>query len=514
MKGLYVDVPDASALIKGFDSLLGLESCLAFHRHDLIGDVVVSYHSHDWPHGPIFTDPSRQLFAAASGWFSFKGRFGDLRGLALALSDARTHDQASRVLAGIDGGSFALLLVEPNGYRFISDPFGLHPHYISRTLGRVRLAPSPFFVKGTGVIDPAALRILDRMNHLVGNLTSYVGVERLPPGAIVDQAGAYFYFDYTPTQFDPAEVIKELGAVSDMFADRSKLLPLSGGLDSRLLLATGSFERGFTFGPSDKGDRPIARRFRKRFTKDYDEFSFLDLEYPQQLMTAADMMFDGVCPQPFREILAAFVRLVRRWGSGLAMFDGYLGDVMTRWSWLNVPTLRNQLLRPFPMLRLSGAQDSELLRQRYAPVDPSDYRLVVEAYAAMPVGRSLEPLRRLLLFEILYGRGARYIVNGNCIMAGQFFTCVQPFFFPKIFRCLFAMDLRRGLGLNALHDLWKRLPKDLRQTRTLQGYAPGYPAQLSRLLWFKSGVLKKLQPRLFQDYNDELCHVRWEISGN
>jgi len=512
VKGLYVNIPEASAQIEKFDALLGLKPCLASLHHDQVGDIVVSYHSLDWPGGPVFTDPSLQLVAVASGWFSFRGRVGDLRGLALALSGTPTHDLASRVLSDIDGGAFTLLLIDSSGFRVISDPFGLYPHYINRAMKGLNIAPSPYFLKGSASADPSALRILGRMNHLIGNLTSNADVERLPPGAIVDQKGAHFYFDYTPTEFDPKEIIQDLCAATDLFRTRNRLLPLSGGLDSRLLLATGSFEYGYTVGPTDHGDRPIARRFRGRFTKAYDDFSFLQLEYPQRMMAAAKLMFEETCPKPFREMLAVFARVRGHWGSGLVLFDGYLGDVLTRWSWLNLATRRDQLLRPFPTLRMIGSRDYTILRQRYATVETEDFHTIADAYATMPVGRTLEPFHRLVLFEMLYGRGARYIVNGNSIMAGQFFTSVQPFFFPRIFRRLFAIDSNSGLALSALHDLWKHLPKDLRMTRTLDGYAPGYSPLLNRLLSFQNSIMKRLRPSQFQDYGDELKQVQWEAT--
>lgn len=510
MKGLYLNIPNAAALIQCVDHLLGVETCVASAFHGAAGEVVISHHPADWPDGPVFSDPSRELLGASSGWLSFRGKAGDLRALVLALSNAVTDEEKSRVLEDVDGGSFVLLLAQGSHFRIISDPFGLHPHYVRRAPGPVRLAPSPFFLKGAAAADQDQLLILDRMNHLVGDSTAYPDVTRVPPGAIVDRDRAHFYFDYTPTVFEPREIVKDLGSIARSFEGRRRVLPLSGGLDSRLLLATGTFECGFTFGPQDRGDRPIARRFADRFDQGYDEFSLLDLEYPGRLAVAAKVIFDGTCARPFRELLSVFARLVENWGGDSIFFDGYLGDVLTRWSWLNVPTLRDQILRSLPGLRIAKARDIELLRQRYAEVPPDSYRKVLDAYSQMPVGRHLDPLRRMVLFEILYGRGARYIINGNGIMAGQFFTSVQPFFFPRVFRRLFAMTPRAGLGFDGLRELWALLPSDLSHARNLEGYAPAWPAEISRVVWFVNTVLRKLAPRAVRDYGDELRQVRWE----
>jgi hypothetical protein len=512
LKGIYVNVPDAADRIAAFDHLLGIESCIAVERRAGLGDIVISYRSSDWPHGPVFSDPSNNLFAAVSGWLSFRGRLGDLRGLALALFDAKTDAQRSAVLTGIDGGSFVLLTGDPSGYRIITDPFGLHPHYVCGPSATPRIAPAPSFLKSPPTNESASVPILKAMNHAVGNHTGYAGIERIPPGAIITGSECYYYFDYTPAGFDPGELIQELRFASELFAERKRLLPLSGGLDSRLLLATGSFDLGYTFGPSAHGDRPIARQFRQYFTDGYDEFSLLDLEYPATLKKAAAIMFDGLCPHPFSEILAVFRRLSRRWGADLVLFDGYLGDVLTRWSWLNMATRRDQLLRPFPAIRLRGASAGTILRQRYGTVTDNAYEIIADAYANIPVGQNLDPLRRLIIFEILFGRGARYIVNGNSIMGGQFFTSVQPFFFPKVFRRLFAIDPRNGVGLNALHQLWKTLPLSMRRPRTSDGHVLAYPPVVNRLFTLQHAVLKKLLPGRFQDYGDELPHIPWKTA--
>jgi hypothetical protein len=70
--------------------------------------------------------------------------------------------------------------------------------------------------------------------------------------------------------------------------------------------------------------------------------------------------------------------------------------------------------------------------QRYAAVETEDFLAIADAYAAMPVGRTLEPIYRLLLFEMQYGGGGRHIVNGNSVMARQSFTTVQPLFFKNL----------------------------------------------------------------------------------
>jgi hypothetical protein len=273
-------------------------------------------------------------------------------------------------------------------------------------------------------------------------------------------------------------------------------------------LATGSFDYGFTFGPEGSGDRPIARSLRHYFKRDYDAFSLSDLRYPDRLAKAADVMFDGICPAPFREILAAFERLVSHWGSGLAFFDGYLGDVLTRGTWFNLPSIADRLIRPFPGLRLWRANPDAILRSRYAELDDEAYREVVDSFDAMGEGLEVPPLTRVLLFEMLYGRGARYIVNGNATMAGQFFTPVQPFFFPSIFRQLLAIPPYELLSFRALHALWRRAPDDLRRLPTLDGYAPSWPPAMSRVTWWLHSLLGRLKPS--QTYSDELRLVSWE----
>ena len=508
MKGLYVNIPYATSLVAAFDKLLGVRSCTGTFCHPSIGTIVLSFRPSDWPDGPAFESPDRQLLAIASGWLSYRGRLGALRDLVLALANTDSSEDVITVLRGIDGGAFLLLIADRRGTTLITDPFGLHPHYIRRDSPLLQLAPAPSFLRTEETLPDSPMSILiNRLNHPVGDRTAFADIVRLRPGRIHRGNRSDAYFPYEPLPFHVDAIWEEFRRLRACFARRPTLLPISGGLDSRLLLASGPFDYGFTFGPEHTGDRPIAKAFRRHFTRGYDSFSLTDLQYPKRLAEAARLMFDGVCPMPFAEILAVFSRVALNWGSDCVLFDGYLGDVLTRGSWFNLPSWCDRVMRIFPRLRVSRLRADTTLRRRYAAVDDETYHEVARAFEDMTEGASCPPLTRLLLFEILYGRGARYIINGNGIMAGQFFTSVQAFFWPGIFRRLLSLSPYDLVSFRALRALWASAPPDLRSAVSLDGYAPIWPPSLSRLGWLVVALSRSVTVR--RTYSDELPLITW-----
>lgn len=507
MKGLYLNVEGARARVERLARTIGAPTAIATASHDDLGEVLVDHHPADWPGGPVLDDPGTDLFAAASGWFVFRGRLGDLDGFARAFAAAAEKNVEAQVAREVSAGEFVLLLVAGGERYLVTDPFGLHGHYFvdGDTFGT--LAPTAAHVKGDRGTDPVPAAIVRKMDRLYGNLTAYTGVERLEPGAIITQTGVERYFDYSAPGGELADVPALLAKGLEPFAGRTRVLPLSGGLDSRLLLAACGAEKGYTFGPADTGDRPVARLFADRFD-DYWELSFLELEYPERFQEACRMLLDGTMHAPFNELLVVNARLFERWGDGCVLLDGFCGDVLQRGTYLTCGGVRGSLAKLVPWLTTRDFDPMTVLRGRTAALSDEEFELVARTYRETTGGWTMDDLHKLLLFEIVYGKGTHLTTQGG-IMAGQYFTNVRPFFVHEVFRALFSADLADAMNHRTLAAIWSKVPPEYTGPRTYSGYRPTGHPHLGRasMLVHKALARWGLGPTV--NYTSELGSVVW-----
>ncbi len=508
MKGLYLNVPSARQQIQELSDLLQVPPTLATATHQG-HEITVNYHPGDWPAGPLFRDASAGLTAAASGWFVYRGKLGDLEGLARSFEQARSSAERQRVLADMDAGAFVILLLAADRATLITDPFGLHPHYYCTPDPFARIAPSPHFIRGEQPYDERWHAALQAQDHLFGNLTAYAGIQRLEPNAILTREECTRYFTYAPAGTPETEIPRVMHDALARFTGRRRILPISGGLDSRFLLACGEFDYGYTYGPRDTGDRPVARRFARKFT-DYYEFSLLDHEYPQSLRAAATRIFDGVCARPFAELLPIYLALHRRWGPGCQFFDGYVGDVLQRATLLTSGGLRGSLAKLFPVLTLRRFDAVRLLRRRYAHIGRQAFANLVEIYREKTGAWDLDEPRKVLLFELIYGKGARHALNGGTILSGQYFATLQPFVLPPVFRAFWGISPHDALTYRAIRRIWRTLPREFADVPTYSGFKPIWNHDRARAtMLVVKGLSKVSLCRRAIAYDRERSQVRW-----
>ena len=509
MKGLFVNIPNAIKAIQTFDVALGTESTLDYVR---VGkhEIVANNSAEDWPQGCVYEDKAVALTVVAAGWLIFRGKFGNLSELASAIGNTSSDSQVDHLLSEIDAGAFIIFIRRGVDFSIITDPFGLHPHYCLDGAPLKGMAPSPTFLsKG---LKPDALRvsILSKMNHLFGNYTTYARIERLEPGSVNMGARHRRYFDYSPQEVTGVEIIAALRQTLSLFRERKKILPISGGLDSRLILACGEYEYGYTFGPKETGDRPIARQFSGHFQK-YLEFSLLDMKYNEKVRDAGVKMFDGVCEKPFVELLAVYKFLFDQWGKNCLFFDGYIGDVFTRGTFLKYGGFMGSIEKLFPLITKVRFDALRMLRKRYAKLNDQEFGLLKGIYEEKIGHLKLSEPRKALLFDILYGRASRYAINGGTILSRQYFSPVQPFMIPIVFRKVFGIDPYEAMSYQTVPKLWRHLDDPLMQALTYSGFKPMWNPHLSRMAVLvtkglgRFNVIKKAV-----QFDRELQHIRWQ----
>ena len=507
MKGLYLNVEGAQERVERLARTIGAPTSIATASHDDLGEVLVDHHPVDWPDGPVLEDPGTDLFAAASGWFVIRGRLGDLEGFARAFAAAVGKGDEAQVVHEVSVGEFVILLVIGGKRYIITDPFGLHGHYFVDDDPFATLAPSPWFIKGERPQDPVAIPIIEARNHLYGNMTLYEGVERLEPGAIITARRAERYFDYGARGEALARVPGLMAEGMIPFSTRRKVIPLSGGLDSRLILAAIGADYGYTFGPHDSGDRPVARRFA-HLLKDYWEFSLLDDTYQERYRPALAAMLDGIVLRPYDELLVINRRLHERWPDASVLLDGYAGDVLQRGTLLTYGGVWGNLAKLLPLITTHDFDPMTVLRGRNAALTDEQFEVVARIYREKMDGMDLDDMHKVILFETVHGKGGRIAVQGG-IMAGQYFTNVRPLYFPSVFRSFFQEDMADTMNHRTLRALWRTVDPGFADVPTYTGFSPAGNPHLGRAIMLMFKALAKLNVGRAVTYSKELGRTTW-----
>lgn len=510
MKGIFVNIDDSDRAATLQADSIGTFTDTASVVTELGNRIFVNGHTENWPQGMIVSDPDRGWVAVGCGYFSYKGILGDLRGFSEAFFREDSPVCRMRACQNISSGSFLLYLEFQGRCYFITDPFGLSPHYIKADSKPLRVAPSPFFL-GLSSEDPILSSILRKKRHLFGNYTAFTDVSRLDVGAIMAGSNVEgHYFDYLCGSGRVQDISQMMSSSMSMFDKRSTLLPLSGGLDSRFMLSINKMDYGYTYGPSDTGDRPIARRFRDHF-REYEELSLLDLDYPKVVKDVGEQMMAGVVGRPLCELLVLYKRFFDRWGRGLVFVDGYLADTLQRGTYFTLDGPAGALYRLMPQLLFRNLSAEDLLRRRYQALDDFEIDFLLKEFREQTRRFDCDDWKKVFLFEVLYARGSRFIVHGGSVFASQFFTPVQPFFFYDVFRLFLSLDVQRMPTYEFLRPIWNDLSVDLKSTPTLDFYRPSWNASINRFVHVFAKLIERVRfsNRVFS-YKDELPKIVWK----
>ncbi|MDG9669489.1 hypothetical protein ONV78_17245 [Hahella sp. CR1] len=510
MKGLYINVTNAKAEVELFSSSIGAPSDIHEFDSPLGAHILVDVHRANWPEGVAYADEASRSLAVGCGHFVFNGRLGNISEFARAFFRAETEEERTAVCSLIEAGSYLFYIETGGEYYLVTDPFALVPHFQDVQSETLRVAPAPCYIADDKDVDPVLQNILNIKRHLFGGYTLFKGVERLEVGAIMSRDRTSFYFDYLNGSGDLHNVNEKMRKGMGIFGDRKKILPLSGGLDSRYLLSLGKTHYGYTYGPANTGDRPVARKFAG-FFDDYREFSLLDLSYPKLSQQLGEKMFKGLVSRPLSELLVVYRHFYEAWGDGNLFVDGYLGGTLQRGYYFNIESTWGTLFRIFPSLMFRFITPEDLIRYRYRQLDAAGKELLLNNFHAATARFNCDGWKKIFLYEALYGRSGRWITHGGCVMASQFFTPVQPFVFFDVFRTFMSLDVRKFNSFSLLSPLWKTLPKGLSDVATLDLYRPLWPAMLNRCLHVASRTTDKLSlSNRFDNYKEELPKVQWE----
>lgn len=461
MRGMYINC-DENALPSSFSVISEESEHLSFPEGYSKGYVI--YDVNSWSKPPIeFTDHGVFI---VSGWFVYKQQ---LNPLALLAQDI--IKDGSDVLNNILAGVFVLFWEHKEHQVIFTDALGLSTHYIDKHENNIRIAPSvKALVNDSHTLCEKMQSILAKKNHLFGNFTLFTGIERLPPGSVVsvDSESSYVKF-YEPQPLeDLGGYVEEL---NKYWSYDNRILPLSSGLDSRYLLANGSYKYGFTYGPDNSPEVEIAGRFRQDFNQ-YFSFDYNKEPLHDKEAQILDEMAYGTI-KPIPRLFTNYLYVSKYYNQAKVFFDGYLGDLFQRGTYINFKGKRGEILKLLPATyRFFNFKAQTLLRLRYKELSQDEFEILWYDFKAKTEPLELDDYQKVTYYEFLYGRGGRYTIFGSNILAAQFFTVVSPFATRKVFDSFIQQDYSEAVSYKALKRIWLKAATKYKSASVESGYSP------------------------------------------
>ncbi|MBE0360581.1 hypothetical protein [Pseudoalteromonas aliena] len=401
-----------------------------------------------------------------SGWFIYKEQLNPLTLLANDIV-AQGIDALNNVLTGV----FTLFWQNEHEEFVFTDPLGLSTHFIDKLSTQLRVAPSVKVLKNDSHhLNHDMQCILNKKNHLFGNYTLFDGLQRLTPGSCVGVMNerSYFVFHEAKPLDSLADAVKKL---TSLWQEHSKILPISSGLDSRYLLANGTYKYGFTYGPDNSPEREIAASFSEDF-KTYLAFDYSEQPLHEQEQAILDEMAFGTL-NPIPRLLTNYSFVAQHFEQAKIFFDGYLGDLFQRGTYINFKGKRGEVLKLFPFIySVINFKAKTLMRLRYKELTDKEFTILWQDFVQRTDSLALTDYQKVTYYEFLYGRGGRYTIFGSNILAAQFFTVVSPFSARGIFDSFIQQDYAKAVRYRALKKIWSKVAVKYKKIKVESGYTP------------------------------------------
>ncbi|WP_150104349.1 hypothetical protein [Shewanella sediminis] len=408
-----------------------------------------------------------QYFAIA-GWFVYEGRRNCLDSLSLALIKS-----GIQVLNDIEAGSFIIYWWNGVEGTVVNDYMGLSTHYIDLKSEGLRVAPSVqcLYQPLVHTINPMLKSILDKKEHLFGDHTLYNGIERLSPGSGYSESDKEEYLSLAKEDALPLdELVCQVGRLVDRWPVKHRLLPISGGLDSRFILASNHFEFGFTYGPETSPERKIASHFQSEFQQ-YHSYNYIDtpkLDIEDALLR--EVAF-GVHKKITPSLFSNYDYVSKQFPQADFFFDGYIGDALQRGTYIQLKGALGELLRVFPFLYRFKLSAKFLMCRRYKELDVDEFAFLFADFTDKTQHLKLNAYQKVTFYEALYGRGARNIVFGGNVLVSQIFTSVSPFTSKSVFNSLLHHDFSEAVSYKTIKQLWSKVNRKYRKVPVESGYS-------------------------------------------
>lgn len=438
-----------------------------------LGKGAVLYSEQEWNSPPIYEYEDNTFIL--SGWFVFRSSKNDIEKFANAILE-----EGVQVVNDIEIGSFILYWKNQSETKIITDAFGVFPHYIDMKSKKLRISPciQDLFIKDKHTENRILSNVLSKKHHLFGNYTLFDGIQRIDPGSVTTDAYSEKYYEI-PSSLDISinNLGKEIDGIRKYWQKKECILPLSGGLDSRFILASTEFDSGFTYGPTDSPEMLITQKYADEFSNylTFDYMSEPEYEYEEKILE--EFAFGLV--KPISRLLTNYLFVKNKFPESKTFFEGYLGDVFQRGTFINFKGILGETFKIFPFVyKLFKFDSAWLMRRRYKELNNAEFQMVYSDFLSKTELLDLTEYQKITFYEFIYGRGGRYAVFGSNILAAQLFTVVSPFTHKTIFSKLIRQNFCDAVSYKTMKSLWSICDDRYRNIKVESGYSPNTPRLL------------------------------------
>ncbi|TMP74021.1 hypothetical protein [Pseudoalteromonas sp. S1608] len=485
MKGLYINVCSPIIPSTFSDSLLVTklnEKCTAIHKTEY-----------------LFSTQTMHIV----GWFIYKGKLNNFEALSndLKLFGLQTLEK-------IDSGVYSgVVTLDGDDYFFI-DKMGLSIHFLFKQDEKVIISAALQTIKDNFALTVSDVHesILRKRGHLFGPYTQYQEVTCIPPGGIVSLNNGEIVSKKSlaslinPTSNQLEQIPSKIKSLIKLIPEQKRCLALSGGFDSRLILSQSDMQDGYCYGPKNSADRPIARQFKANFK------NFYEFEFDGAPATSNDVeVFDFLVESPRKynnpHFISAYYTAFELTKSSDFFFDGYLGDVFKRGTYLYFPGLLGEIYRFFPLLyKVRPLSAQALLKKRYNNLTVQEFTVLFNDFELETQELNISDYNKVILYESFLARGRRYISRGALVINGCFKEVVPVFMSPDLQSIFVNQDYCDAVTFKNIKKVWQNVDSYYKNKKFENGYSLNTPSFMMPKLALFYRLLINFMPG-FQNYS-------------
>lgn len=433
-----------------------------------------------------------------------------------AARTAFLDDASPGCLSSTNGPFAAAVSDETDGHlELITDRYGMYPIYVAKYRSAVLFSTQIKGLLAAGVLplelNPLAITLMLTIGELVGEHTPFRAIRLLPAGSKVvfstgtESVTRYWQYQFDAQDMDFEDTARQLGrqlriAVKQICSDSVSVgVPLSGGLDSRVLLAATPDPTkvpSFTWGIAGCRDMRYAAEAAQILGSPHQTFEY-EGDHLERSAAPGVWITEGQLPAidfhvfPFVDRMAARCDIILNGYAG----DAVLGGNFIKRAWWHAPD-RTQAAAALWRWRDTMVQEpyrTGLLGDMLEECDWSTARAAfIDAYHEAPGHSTMDATMAFLLDN----RVRRYTSCGTSLLRWRV-ESDHPFFDNDFFDCAsrvpYAWRSRHRFYLQVMRTCFADIAK-VRWQRT------GLPAACPQWLVYSSlaahrlGRIKPLKP--------------------
>lgn len=463
------------------------EVCLKFKCEKQLtflgAEVTLFYDANIWKESPVVHKDDATLIVA--GWFVLRGKLNDIEVLLEIINSTSIENAQKQIEAGI----FTAIYKGPKAFEVsvFQDPVSLLPHFWSLREGNT-LAISPECGTMLAHEDRAMASILRKQGHMFGEYTVDKNVRKILPFEVLCSGNSGFilkknkkaFKDYVFAEevsgynhLPSADILNEIGCTT--------ACSLSAGFDSRLIFSHYNPDFVYTWGPKHSQDVLVAQKICDSYNKSHIVFDFNKATVTKSLEDLCSYIFHGSVDSPNPQFLANYLYAREKSQGAAFVFDGYLGDVLQRGTYVSFKGFFGEIYKLFPKLYdIIKISDYSILKNRYKKLNDREFEVVFKDYKEKTsLIAEFSDYTKVTFYEFFYGRGARYISTGGIVMNSLCFNVCVPFSSRSSLNYFFARPFTEAVEYRTFKEVWKRAPNNIVKELKSEG---GYSARSPRLL--------------------------------